>query len=246
MPSSTLPVNRSSPSGGPGARRRGSSALLARGLARMERPPGVLISASAVGFYGNRGSEPLTEGSLSGKGFLAEVCRRWEGAAERASAAGIRTVLLRTGFVLSRRGGALGAMLPVFRLGLGGRLGSGEQFLPWIDLEDEVGLILHALGTPEVRGPLNATAPNPVTNLAFTRALGRVLRRPTLFPVPAPLVRLGLGEMGSDLLLSGQRALPEKALATGYPFRFEEVEASLRHQLLRRGSPASRAANEGQ
>lgn len=197
----------------------------------MERPPGVVISASAVGYYGDAGSEPLTESAPAGKGFLAEVCRRWEGAADPLRQAGVRVVNLRTGFVLAREGGALRAMLPAFRMGLGGRFGDGDHYLPWIDLEDEVGLILHAIATPGVEGPLNATAPTPVTNSRFTKALGSVLRRPTLLPVPAPLLRLGLGEMGRELLLSGQRAIPEKALRSGYSFRFQDVEASLRHQL---------------
>lgn len=208
--------------------------LVARGVARMERPPQVVISASAVGYYGDRGSEPISEDAGSGEGFLAEVCRRWEGATEPLREAGIRTVTLRTGFVLSRKGGALKALLPAFRLGLGGRIGDGSHYLPWIDLDDEIGLILHALSTPTLEGPVNASAPNPVTNAEFTEALGRVLRRPTLFPIPAPLLRLGLGEMGSELLLTGQRALPEKALRSGYTFRFQEVDASLRHQLGRR------------
>jgi uncharacterized protein (TIGR01777 family) len=205
--------------------------LIARGVARMERPPAVVISASAVGYYGDRGAETLTEGSGSGEGFLAEVCRKWEGALEPVQAAGIRTVQLRTGFVLARHGGALKALLPAFRLGVGGRLGKGDQYLSWIDLQDEVGVIVHALRTSAVEGPINATAPRPVTNREFTEVLGRVLRRPTIVPLPASLIRLGLGEMGTELLLSGQRAIPEKALSTGYAFRFEEVEASLRHQL---------------
>jgi uncharacterized protein (TIGR01777 family) len=202
----------------------------------MERPPSVVISASAVGYYGDRGSETLTEESGEGDGFLAEVCRRWEGAIEPVQTAGIRTVLIRTGFVLARHGGALRALLPPFRLGVGGRLGKGDHYLAWIDLHDEVGLIVHALRTSTVRGAMNATAPRPVTNAEFTEVLGKVLRRPTILPLPASLIRLGLGEMGSELLLSGQRALPEKALSTGYTFRFEEVEASLRNQLGKVGS----------
>jgi len=209
--------------------------LVARGIARMERPPAVVISASAVGYYGDRGSETLTEETGAGEGFLSEVCQRWEGALQPVQDAGIRAVFLRTGFVLARQGGALKALLPPFRLGVGGRLGKGDHFLPWIDLQDEVGLIVHALGTPTVEGPMNATGPRPVTNAEFTEVLGKVLRRPTILPVPASLIRLGLGEMGKELLLSGQRAIPKKALNTGYTFRFEELEASLRSQLETRG-----------
>jgi uncharacterized protein (TIGR01777 family) len=225
--------------------REDGTRLLVEGVARMERPPKVVISASAVGYYGDRGSEPLTEESRSGEGFLAEVCRRWEGAIEPLQSVGVRTVRIRSGFVLSRRGGALKALLPAFRLGVGGRIGSGEQYLSWIDLEDEIGVILHALNTPALEGAMNATAPRPVTNAEFTRALGRVLRRPTILPLPAPLVRLGLGEMGSELLLSGQYALPQKALGTGYTFLFQEVEDSLRHQVRRSGERVRHSRDPG-
>jgi uncharacterized protein (TIGR01777 family) len=184
-----------------------------------------------VGFYGDRGDERLTEESTAGKGFLAEVCRRWEGATQMARASGIRTVHLRTGQALSPEGGMLGTILLPFRAGLGGRAGSGTQYVSWIDLDDVVGLILHAIAHPGVRGPLNATAPGPVPNAAFTDALGRVLGRPTLIPVPALAIRALLGEMGVELVLSGQRAFPERALASGYQFRFGDVEDALRHQL---------------
>ncbi len=207
--------------------------LLTRTLAELKSPPGTLISASGVNFYGNRGDEWLTEASESGDGFLAEVCRRWERATGQARAAGIRTVRLRTGGVLTPLGGLLGTVLIPFSLGLGGRVGTGQQFMSWIDLDDHTGLILHALRTPELEGPVNATAPGPVRNVTFTKTLGRVLRRPTLFPVPALAVRAGLGEMGTELLLSGQRAAPEKAKGTGHRFQFPELEDSLRHQLGR-------------
>ena len=207
--------------------------LLARTLALLGAPPPALVSGSAVGFYGNRRDEALNEESGPGEGFLAEVCRRWEGATLPARTAGIRTVHLRSGLVLSSAGGVLGTLLLPFRLGLGGRIGSGRQYQSWIDLDDETDMILHALATTSVKGALNATGPAPVPNAAFTDVLGRVLGRPTLLPVPALAIRAALGEMGTELLLSGQRAHPARALASGYRFRFSDLEDSLRHQLGR-------------
>ena len=207
--------------------------LLSRTLAELDRPPEVLVSASAVGYYGHRGDEPVTEKVGSGSGFLAEVCRRWEASTHAARAVGIRTVHLRSGLVLSPSGGPLRTLLIPFSLGLGGRIGSGRQYLSWIDLDDHTGMILHAMGEPELRGPLNSTSPNPLTNSAFTDVLGRVLRRPTLLPVPAVALTALLGEMGVELLLSGQRVIPEKAIRTGYQFLFPDLEDSLRHQLGR-------------
>lgn len=205
--------------------------LLSRTLARLTRPPRVLVSASAVGFYGNRGEERLTEESGPGRGFLAEVCSRWETATDPARNAGIRTVHLRTGLVLSPAGGPLAALLLPFQLGLGGRIGSGRQYVSWIDLDDHTGLALHAMTDARVRGPLNAVSPGPLTNAAFTDVLGRILSRPTLLPVPGGVLRCAAGEMGIELLLSGQRALPEKALRGGYDFRYPDLELSLRHEL---------------
>jgi uncharacterized protein len=214
--------------------------LLARTLAELRSPPRVLVSASGKDYYGDRGDERITEAGDQGKGFLAEVCRRWEGATQPARAVGIRTVHLRTGMVLSPGGGVLGTILLPFKLGLGGRLGSGRQYTSWIDLDDEVGLIRHALGDSRIRGALNATSPNPVPNAAFTDVLGRVLGRPTILPVPALAIRTLLGEMGRELLLSGQRAVPALALETGYRFLYPDLEESLRHQLGRWESPAER------
>jgi len=211
--------------------RRKGTALIATTLAGMRNPPPVFVSASAVGYYGNRGNDLITEESKAGKGFLAMVCREWEGATGKARKAGIRVVNLRTGFVVSPLGPGLGKMLPPFRAGLGGRIGSGRQYMSWIDLDDEVGLIHHALTRPGVSGPLNATAPNPVPNAAFTDTLGRVLGRPTVVPLPNFAVRGMLGEMGAELLLNGARVLPEKAEETGYEFRFTSLEDSLRFQL---------------
>ncbi len=205
--------------------------LIVAAINRMRRPPGVLVSASAVGYYGDRGTESLREGSRPGKGFLADLCREWEGEAARAARSGVRVVQLRTGLVLSPAGGALGTMLLPFRMGVGGRLGTGRQYVSWIDHDDLVALILHAIATPSLRGPVNATAPYPVPNATFTTVLGRVLRRPTLLPVPSLAVRGIFGEMGQALLLEGARAVPDAALRSGFRFDFEGLEESLRHQL---------------
>ncbi|MFL5311342.1 MAG: TIGR01777 family oxidoreductase [Myxococcales bacterium] len=187
--------------------------------------PRVFVNASAVGAYGGRGDEELTEESTRGADFLAVVCKQSEAEALRADEIGVRTVLLRTGVVLARQGGALKQMLPPFKAFVGGPIGNGKQWFPWIHLGDEVGLILWALdGT--VRGPLNAVAPDPVRMKDFARALGAALRRPALFPVPALVLRLGLGEM-AEVLLEGQRAVPRKALDEGYRFRFPELKGAL-------------------
>jgi len=214
------------------SRRKGTE-LLSRTLARLSRKPEVLISASAVGFYGDRGPTIITEESKPGRGFLARVCRIWEDGTAAARRAGIRVVNLRTGMILTPAGGALGTLLLPFKLGVGGRLGSGRQYVSWIDMDDEVGLIYHALVTKAVRGPLNATAPDPVPNSTFTSTLGRVLGRPTLIPVPALGVKTLLGEMGQALLLDGARVVPRKAEKTGFEFRYPSLEESLRFQLGR-------------
>lgn len=211
--------------------------LVARTLAGLEGGPRVLISASGVHYYGDRGDEVLTEESASGEGFLADVCRQWEAATEPAAAAGIRVVTVRSGVVLTPAGGALEKMLLPFKLGVGGRLGSGRQYMSWIDADDQVGLLHHVLTNRDVRGPVNAAAPGPVPNAAFTDALGRVLERPTVLPLPSLAVKASMGEMGETLLLQGQRAHPEAALASGFDFRFPDVESSLRHQLGRKRSP---------
>lgn len=213
--------------------REAGTLLLSRTLASLPKRPQVFVSGSAVGYYGHRGDEVLTEASPAGEGFLAEVCVAWENATRPAREAGIRTAALRTGIVLSAAGGVLGTMLLPFQLGVGGRLGNGRQYMPWIDIDDQVGLILHALAHPGVSGPLNATAPNPVPNAAFTDVLGRVLSRPTLLPVPGFAIRTLLGEMGQALLLEGQRAVPERAQATGYAFLRPDLEDALRVQLGR-------------
>jgi uncharacterized protein (TIGR01777 family) len=205
--------------------------LLCQSLAQLAQPPKVLVCASAIGYYGDRGAEVLREDSAPGSGFLAEVCRAWEAATEPAAQKGIRVVRLRIGLVLSATGGALKKMLPPFRMGLGGKIGSGQQYMSWIDLDDLVGAILHALTTEPLAGPVNGVAPNPVTNLEFTKTLGRVLGRPTLFPMPAFAARLAFGEMADALLLASTRVVPTRLSATGFTFRYPQLESALRHVL---------------
>jgi uncharacterized protein len=214
------------------------TALVARtmaDLAERSAGPGVLVCASGVGYYGDRGDEVLTESSNAGSGFLAEVCRQWEAAADPAREAGLRVVHLRTGPVQDTAGGGLPKQALLFRLGLGGRLGSGRQWLSWTALDDIVGAYLHALTHEELDGPVNNVAPNPVTNAEFTATLARVLRRPALLPVPAFAPRLVLGEAADEFLFFSQRALPVRLQETGYRFRFPELEQALRHTLDRPG-----------
>jgi uncharacterized protein (TIGR01777 family) len=201
-------------------------------LSRLQEPPGVFLCASAIGYYGDRGPEPLDEEAPPGDGFLPEVCKAWEQEAAKAADLGIRTVSVRTGVVLAKEGGALARMLPFFRAGLGGPVGSGRQYLSWIHLDDVVGLYLHALGNDGLSGPLNATAPQPVTNAEFSRTLGRVLHRPAFLPVPPLALRLLYGEMAT-LLTSGARVVPAKALIHGYTFRFPDLQQALEATLGR-------------
>lgn len=205
--------------------------LLAGALAGLQRPPAVLVSASATGFYGDRLGEALAEGSPPGSSFLAQVCREWEDACEPARKAGIRVVNPRIGVVLGAAGGALRKMLAPFRLGLGGRIGSGRQYLAWIALDDLLEVILYALVAPDLEGPVNAVAPAPVTNLEFTRTLARVLRRPAFLPLPGWAARLALGEMAEELLLASARARPCRLLEAGFVFHHPVLEAALRHAL---------------
>jgi hypothetical protein len=207
--------------------------LVAQSIARLATRPSVLVCASAVGVYGPRGPEPLDETAASGTGFLAETCRAWEAAADPARAAGIRVVHTRFGVILSAQGGALAKMLIPFKLGVAGKVGSGDQYMSWIALDDVVGVIQYALGTAALSGPVNTVAPTPVTNLEFTKTLGRVLSRPTVLPMPAVAARLAFGEMAQELLLSGQRAVPARLLAAGFRFRHPELEEALR-SILRR------------
>lgn len=208
--------------------------LLCRTLASLgPSGPRVLVSGSATGYYGNRGDERLDESAGPGGGFLAEVVKAWEAAVSPAERAGIRVVRLRTGVVISPAGGALGQMLLPFKMGVGGRLGSGRQYFSWVDLDDLVAAVVHALYEPTLQGPVNATAPNPVTNAAFTDALGRALGRPTVLPVPGFAVRAAFGQLGEEALLWGQRVLPAKLERSGFRFSYEGVEDSLRFQLGR-------------
>jgi hypothetical protein len=213
--------------------RVGSTALLAETLARLAAPPRVLVCASAVGYYGDRGAEVLSEDSPPGTGFLADVCRDWEAAAAPAARHAIRVVHTRFGLVLSATGGALPRMLLPFRLGLGGRVGSGAQYWSWVALDDVVEAIRHAIATAPLAGPVNVVAPAPVTNREFTATLGRVLRRPTLLPLPAVAARLALGEMADALLLSSARVVPARLRAAGFVFRFPTLEGALRGLLER-------------
>ncbi len=208
--------------------------LLSETLAGLQRPPKVFLSASATGFYGHRGDEILTEDSAAGAGFLAEVCREWEAATEAARQKGIRVGHLRFGIVLARQGGALGRMLPVFKLGLGGRLGDGRQYWPWLVLDDALGVVWHALTHESLHGPMNVVAPQAVTNREFTQTLARVLRRPALFPLPAVLARLLFGEMAGALFFASARVEPRRLLAGGFHFAHPQLEGALRH-LLRKG-----------
>lgn len=204
---------------------------LCKTLASLPTPPRVLVSASAIGIYGDRADELLDEQSLPGRGFLADVGRAWEAGTAPATAAGIRVVNLRIGMVLDRHGGALAKMLPAFRFGLGGRLGSGRQWISWISRQDLLAAIEFALDTPSLRGPVLAVSPHPVTNREFTLELGRALRRPTVFPAPAFALRLLFGEMADALLLTGQRAMPKQLTAAGFVFSHPELGSTLRELL---------------
>jgi uncharacterized protein len=207
--------------------------LLAEALAGLPDPPRVLVCASAVGFYGNRGDEVLDERSSAGGGFLAEICRAWEAAAAPAVARGVRVAHLRLGVVLTPGGGALKAMLPAFRLGLGGRLGSGRQYWSWIALEDVLGAICHTLAHEGLVGPVNAVAPGSVTQTEFARALASALHRPAVLPVPAAVIRALLGQMGEEALLASARVRPSRLIQTGFQFRFPQIEPALRALLAR-------------
>lgn len=207
--------------------RTGPTRLLCEAMSRLPSPPRVLVSASAVGYYGDRGAELLDEDSTRGSGFLSDVCQAWELATEPARKAGIRCVLLRIGMVLSDRGGALPRMVRAFRWGLGGRIGSGRQFMSWITLADLLAAIQHCFTHQDVSGPVNAVAPGPVTNAEFTAELGRTLHRPTLFPLPAALAKLLLGEMAEAILLSSARAHPARLLRSGFVFQSPTLPQAL-------------------
>jgi uncharacterized protein (TIGR01777 family) len=208
--------------------------LLAETAAALDPAPSVFVCGSAIGYYGLRGDEVLTEQSGPGTGFLADVVEQWEAAARPAVDAGIRTVFLRTGIVLAPKGGAFGKLLPLLKLGLGGKLGGGDQWWSWISLDDEVGVLVHALTTTTLSGPVNGTAPEPVTNAELVKVAGKVLGRPAVLPVPKFALSLVMGgEMTEEVILAGQRALPAAAEASGYTFQHRTVEAALRAMLSR-------------
>ena len=206
---------------------------LVQALANAQLKPRVFVSSSAIGYYGDRGDEILREESAVGTGFLPDVCREWEMATEAAAKAGIRTVQIRTGVVLSAAGGALARMLTPFQLGLGGTIGSGLQWMSWIDVQDMVGAIQHIVKTDQLRGPVNLVAPAPVSNAEFTKTLASVLSRPAIFPMPAFIVKLIFGEMGETVLLGSQRVEPAQLVASGYSFQFRELRNSLKATLGR-------------
>jgi uncharacterized protein (TIGR01777 family) len=212
------------------SRARGTETV-AMAVARMKTPPRVLVSASAIGYYGSRGDELLDESSTSGTGILAEVARQWEAATMPATKAGVRVVHPRVGVVLAKRRGALPKMLPAFRLGLGGVLGSGRQWWSWISIKDVVSAIQILIENPSVSGPVNLVAPNPVTNLDFTKIMAKVLRRPALFPLPEGAVKFFFGEMGVETLLASQRVQPKHLEEIGFRFEFQDLSAALRAEL---------------
>jgi len=212
------------------SRTRGTR-LLAETLAALDDPPDVLLSASGSGYYGDRGDTPLTEATPSGDGFLADVCRQWEAATQPVAEAGIRVATMRIGPVLTPAGGLLGTLLPAYQVGLGGVAGDGQNYLPWIALDDVLYAILHLLATPSLDGPINVGAPEPVTQQTFTDTLGRVLRRPTFVRMPAAVVRAAAGEEADELALKSNRMLPETLLNSGFSFAYPHLEAALRHLL---------------
>ena len=205
--------------------------LLCETITQLQTPPKTLICASAIGYYGDRGSEMLNETSAPGKGFLADLCQEWEAACEPARAKGIRVVNLRIGVILSPKGGGLAAMLPPFKMGVGGVMGSGNQYWSWISVDDVVGVINHCITHEKLSGPVNTTAPCPVTNYEFTKALGSVLGRPTILPMPGFAARIALGEMANDLLLSSSRVMPNRLSESSYQFLYPTLEPALRHLL---------------
>ncbi len=213
--------------------RVGPTRNLAQSLAKAKDRPRVFVTASAIGYYGDRGDEVLRESSAPGKGFLAEVCRDWEAASQPAADAGIRSVQLRTGLVLSPDGGALQKMVLPFRLGIGGNIGNGRQWWSWIDIQDWVGALHHILKTDLLQGAVNLVAPRPVTNAEFTKILASVISRPAIFPMPAFAARLAFGQMADELLLASQRVEPAKLISSGYPFHYSDLRKALEAILKR-------------
>lgn len=208
-----------------------STRLLVERMATLEKKPQVFVCASAIGYYGDRGDELLTEDSARGDGFLADLCADWEAEARKAEDLGVRTVRMRTGVVLDAQGGALGQMLLPFKLGVGGKLGNGKQYMSWVSSDDVVAAYKLAVENVDIAGAINLTAPTPVTNREFTKTLGEVLGRPTILPVPRFGVRVLFGEMGETLLLEGSRVIPEALLEHGYEFRYTDLQACLHNEL---------------
>jgi len=198
-------------------------------ISKLKARPNVLVAASAIGFYGDRGDEEMTESSAAGDTFLAEVSKEWESEARRAEDAGIRTVLLRTGIILSKDGGALGTMLLPFKLGIGGVVGSGKQWMSWISIDDHIRVINYAIEYENVRGAVNSVSPNPVTNGEFTKTLGEVLYRPTILPLPSFAVNMVFGEMGDALLLASTRVMPKRLEDAGFEFKYPELKTAIEH-----------------
>ncbi|MDA3833573.1 MAG: TIGR01777 family oxidoreductase, partial [Spirochaetales bacterium] len=205
---------------------------LAEQIAASSTPPHVFICASAMGFYGNRGSELLDESSNGGKGFLADVCREWESATQPARSAGIRTINLRTGIVLAKEGGALNRMIKVFRRGGGAILGDGKQYMSWISLDDVVLAIEYIIQMLSISGPVNLVSPHPVTNREFTQTLSRLMKRPSFMKIPKTVLRLLVGEMADEVLFYSEKAYPEKLIKAGYSFKHEHLEEALRSNLV--------------
>ena len=208
-----------------------STRLLVDRVGRLQKKPSVFVNASAVGYYGDRGDEILDEKSDPGEGLLAEICQAWESEARRSNDKGMRAVFTRFGVVLSARGGALAKMLPIFKLGAGGRLGSGKQWMSWIAISDVVAVIIHMLEKGDLQGPVNVVSPNPVQNDQFTKVLGKVLHRPTIFPAPALALTLALGQMANELLLFSQRVKPVELERTSFQFGYPDLESALREVL---------------
>jgi len=210
-----------------------STQVLVDAMARAERPVATLVSSSAIGYYGDTGEHAADESALLGKGFLAELCRDWEAEALKAAAGGTRVVLMRTGVVLTPKGGALGSLLPVFRKGAGGRVGSGKQWMSWISLDDMVAAFLHAVDTPELEGPCNGISPGAVRNAEFTEIFAGVINRPAALPVPGMALRLLFGQMADETLLASCRVVPGVLENSGFQFRHRDLESALRHELGR-------------
>jgi len=205
--------------------------LIAKSLSRLFDPPKVLVSVSAIGYYGDRGEEKLDEDNDAGTGFLPQLCQEWESATEAAMIRGIRVVIPRLGMVLSEKGGSLPRMLTAFRLGVGGSIGNGRQYVSWIAIEDLVGIINHALHNESLHGPINAVSPNPLTNREFSQVLGRVLARPVWLALPSFAARIALGKMADEVLLASARVIPERLAESGFKFQFPDIEGALRHIL---------------